>query len=320
MTMNGGSIQCVRPSTVTCRSCIASSRAACVRGGVRLISSASRTFVKTTPGSNRRSPQAKTTFCPVISAGVVSGVNCTRLNGTPRMRAHRGRQERLRRAGRPLEQHVTAGESRDQRQLDGVVVTEDELAPPRRRPQRAARRGRLRVDCARNHPNTRRGGRYPYLSPRARCQILKSWRSLTFRRVEGPSFARRPTGTKRGPGSSATLLTVTVRKSSTERGRPVRRRPEETLPQAQQQPARSAGWMTGRPLRSGSRVLTALTIAPCIPSATSCVNSTLTRARSRRPRARPRTRPSRARPRCSRRTSHARPAPRGSDGPRRRRR
>ena len=42
----------------------------------------------------------------------------------------------------------------------------------------------------------------------------------------------------------------------------------------QQQPALAAGWITGSPRASGSLVFTALTIAPCIPSATSCVNST----------------------------------------------
>ena len=48
--------------------------AAWVRGGVRLISSARRTFVKTAPGMNRCSP-ARMTFCPFSSTGVVSGVN-----------------------------------------------------------------------------------------------------------------------------------------------------------------------------------------------------------------------------------------------------
>ncbi len=42
----------------------------------------------------------------------------------------------------------------------------------------------------------------------------------------------------------------------------------------QQQPALAAGCITGNPRASGSLVFTALTIAPCIPSATSCVNST----------------------------------------------
>jgi hypothetical protein len=43
------------PSTETCFSCIASSSAACVFGGVRLISSASSRLVKTGPGRNVKS-------------------------------------------------------------------------------------------------------------------------------------------------------------------------------------------------------------------------------------------------------------------------
>ena len=46
----------VMPSTVTWRSSIGSSNAACVRGGVRLISSTSTTLAKTGPGMNRNEP------------------------------------------------------------------------------------------------------------------------------------------------------------------------------------------------------------------------------------------------------------------------
>ena len=86
ITMNGLGSQCIRPSAVTCRSCIASSRLACVRGGVRLISSASRTFVKTAPGTNCSSP-IFLTVVPTMWPGVVSGVNWIRLNCTPSTRA-----------------------------------------------------------------------------------------------------------------------------------------------------------------------------------------------------------------------------------------
>ena len=55
MTMNGGSSGYVAPSTVTWRSCIASSSAAWVFGDVRLISSTSRTFANTGPGRNANS-------------------------------------------------------------------------------------------------------------------------------------------------------------------------------------------------------------------------------------------------------------------------
>ena len=57
-----------------------------MRGGVRLISSASRTLVKTAPGENVSSPRRRTSS-PVISSGRVSGVNWTRLKETPRTRA-----------------------------------------------------------------------------------------------------------------------------------------------------------------------------------------------------------------------------------------
>ena len=54
-TRNGRSSGRVVPSIVTCRSCIASSSAACVFGGARLISSARSRFVKTGPGLNSKS-------------------------------------------------------------------------------------------------------------------------------------------------------------------------------------------------------------------------------------------------------------------------
>ncbi len=55
MTRKGRSSRCVSPSIVTWRSCIASSSAACVFGGARLISSARRRFVKIGPGRNSKS-------------------------------------------------------------------------------------------------------------------------------------------------------------------------------------------------------------------------------------------------------------------------
>ena len=48
-TWNGLGSAKVRPSTVTCRSCMASSSADCVFGGVRLISSASSRPANTGP-------------------------------------------------------------------------------------------------------------------------------------------------------------------------------------------------------------------------------------------------------------------------------
>lgn len=53
--MNGSGSARADPSTLTWRSSIASSSAACVFGGVRLTSSASRRLVKTGPSRNSNS-------------------------------------------------------------------------------------------------------------------------------------------------------------------------------------------------------------------------------------------------------------------------
>jgi hypothetical protein len=65
-TTNGSGSGRGVPSTVTCRSSIASSSEACVFGGVRLISSASRRLVKTGPGRKTNSP-SECTSEPVMS-------------------------------------------------------------------------------------------------------------------------------------------------------------------------------------------------------------------------------------------------------------
>ena len=63
---------------------MASSSAAWVFGGVRLISSASSRPVNTGPGRNAASPVARSsTIAPVRSAGSMSGVNWTRLKSSP---------------------------------------------------------------------------------------------------------------------------------------------------------------------------------------------------------------------------------------------
>jgi len=55
MTRNGAGNVRVTPSTVTCPSAIASSRADCVRGIARLISSTSTMFAKIGPARNSNS-------------------------------------------------------------------------------------------------------------------------------------------------------------------------------------------------------------------------------------------------------------------------
>ena len=82
-TKNGsGSVWVVRPA-VTRRSCIASSRADCVLGVARLTSSARTRLANSGPGwnSRERAPSApsRRMLVPVMSAGIRSGVNCTRL-------------------------------------------------------------------------------------------------------------------------------------------------------------------------------------------------------------------------------------------------
>ena len=64
------------PSVVTLRSCIASSNADCVLAGARFTSSASRSSVKTGPGTNENSPNFWLyRVLPVMSLGIRSGVN-----------------------------------------------------------------------------------------------------------------------------------------------------------------------------------------------------------------------------------------------------
>ena len=77
ITRNGSGSGCDSPSTDTWRSCIASSNADWVFGGVRLISSASSTLVNTGPGRKPSSPPRRV-IVPVRSDGSMSGVNCTR--------------------------------------------------------------------------------------------------------------------------------------------------------------------------------------------------------------------------------------------------
>ena len=87
--MNGAGSLCVTPSMLTWPSAIASSSAAWVLGGVRLISSASSRFVKIGPERNSNRPDCMSyTVEPSRSAGSRSGVNCTRLKSRPNAAAN----------------------------------------------------------------------------------------------------------------------------------------------------------------------------------------------------------------------------------------
>ena len=78
-TANGRGSSWRSPSIVTARSCIASSSAACVFAGARLISSHKRNWANTGPCLKwkRPSPGWKM-LVPVMSAGIRSGVNWMR--------------------------------------------------------------------------------------------------------------------------------------------------------------------------------------------------------------------------------------------------
>ena len=114
------------PSIVTCRSCIASSSAACVFGGARLISSASRMFVKIGPARN--SNAASRWFQidePVTSDGSRSGVNWTRAKSKPGDLRERPRRQRLREPRDVLEEDVAVGEHPGEDQLEPVALADD---------------------------------------------------------------------------------------------------------------------------------------------------------------------------------------------------
>src|SRR5437764_1433443 len=89
MTKKGEGSARVSPSTVTCRSSIASSSALCVLGLARLISSAKSTCAKTGPGWKTKASLPRSyTDTPERSLGIRSAVNCTRENCRPNELAH----------------------------------------------------------------------------------------------------------------------------------------------------------------------------------------------------------------------------------------
>src|SRR5262245_53054486 len=84
MTKKGSGSGRVLPSTVTLRSCMASSSADWVLAGARLISSASKSWVNTGPRRNSKAPRCwLNTLPPVTSEGMGSGVNWMRLCSHP---------------------------------------------------------------------------------------------------------------------------------------------------------------------------------------------------------------------------------------------
>ncbi len=104
---------CEIPSTVTRRSCMASSSAACVLAGARLISSPRMRSPKMGPG---RKVKLGSAWPPRnTDAGDIGRHEIRRELDPPEVEterlAQRADEQRLRRAGHPFEQHVTSHDS-----------------------------------------------------------------------------------------------------------------------------------------------------------------------------------------------------------------
>ena len=114
---------------------MASSSADCVLGGVRLISSASRTLAKIGPGTNVqvRCPVAGSSSMmsvPVMSDGIRSGVNWMRLNSRPSAWASVRTSSVFAVPGKPGDQAVAADEQGDHHLLDHFILADDHAAGP----------------------------------------------------------------------------------------------------------------------------------------------------------------------------------------------
>ena len=127
----------MRPAAVTWYSCIASSSAACVFGGVRLISSARMMFAKIGPCHEPQRPVA-VLLVEDLGAGDVGRHQVRReLDALERQVQDLGErrdQERLGEAGHADDQAVAAGEQRDEELLDDLVLADDHLADLREDP------------------------------------------------------------------------------------------------------------------------------------------------------------------------------------------
>ena len=111
---------------------MASSIAACVFGGARLISSASTMLAKTGPWTNWNSRRPSAPSCrmsvPVMSIGIRSGVNWMRLNLSDIVSASLLTKQRLGQSRHAHQQGVPAGEQADRQPLDDVALADDDAA------------------------------------------------------------------------------------------------------------------------------------------------------------------------------------------------
>ena len=117
MTKNGCGSVWQTPSTVTWCSAIASSSALCVRGGARLISSASSTWANTGPGMESEFARRRIEDRHADDVrGQQVGGELHALEVQRQRRGHRTGQRGLAQARQVLDQQVAAGEQRGERQ------------------------------------------------------------------------------------------------------------------------------------------------------------------------------------------------------------
>ena len=140
---------CVAPSTVTWCSAIASSSALCVRGGARLISSASSTWANTGPGWNSELSRLRVEHRHADDVGRQQvGGELHALEAEPERRRQRMRERGLAQARQVLDQQVAAGQQRHERQPHFLRLAQHQRVDLRLRAVRGPRAGRSVSMCA----------------------------------------------------------------------------------------------------------------------------------------------------------------------------
>ena len=153
-----------------------SSSADWVFGEARLISSAITTLANTGPGRNSNSVVCRLKIdMPVMSTGIRSGVNCTRLTEQSIERRQRLGQRRLPDARHVLDEQVALGEQRDQRDAHDLGLADDHPLD-------------VGGDPGTDVRDVRRG---PGGAPSMRLLVVVTGASLVKRRVRA-SFGRPP--------------------------------------------------------------------------------------------------------------------------------
>ena len=99
--------------------------------------------MKTGPRTTRSSRvDGSSTAWPVMSDGIMSGVNCTRACGERQRLRQRAHEQRLAEAGHAFDQHVSRRDQRDQHLFDDRRLPDHRLTDGRAQRRRAGRRPR----------------------------------------------------------------------------------------------------------------------------------------------------------------------------------